>query len=226
MPSSVKSSHFLTRALICVSAWLILGAGLALAWRWTPLNRLDTETLIRWSEPFAQHAAAPFVIICAYAAASFILFPRPLLTLAFIVIFGPWRTALYGITGLLVAAAVAFWFGAVHGAPPVRKLAHQGLDLLTARLRSGGIFSVIVIRMLPIAPYTVVNLLAGALKIRFSDFMIGSFFGLLPGTLTTITIGDRLIAALHQADGISLVIALAVAAAAATTFCLLRRSVQ
>ena len=181
---------------------------------------------MRWSEPFAQHAAAPFVIICAYAAASFILFPRPLLTLAFIVIFGPWRTALYGITGLLLAGAAAFWFGAVHGAPPIRKLAQQGIDVLTARLRRGGIFSVIVIRMLPIAPYTVVNLLAGALKIRFSDFMIGSLFGILPGTLMTIAVGDRLLAALRQMDGANVVVALAVAAAAAITFCLLRRSVQ
>jgi len=201
-----------------------LGACLALAWHWTPLKRFDAEVLQRWTEPFAQHATAPLVIVSAYAAASFVLFPRPLLTLAFMVIFGPWRTALYGITGLLLAAAAAFWFGATHGAGPARRLARQGFDLLTERLRRGGIFSVLVIRMIPIAPFTVVNLLAGALRIRFRDFIIGSFLGLLPGTLTTLVVGDRLIAALRQADWINIFLAVAIAAAMAITLALLRRA--
>lgn len=179
-----------------------------------------------WSEPFAQHSAAPLLIVAAYAAGAFILFPRPLLTLAFIVIFGPWRTALFGLTGLLLAGAAAFWFGATHGAPRTRALARHGLDALTTRLQRGGIYSVIVIRMLPIAPFTVVNLVAGALRIRFRDFMVGSFFGLLPGTLITIVVGDRLLAALRNAHWFDIALALALIAASAITFMLLRRSVR
>jgi len=222
--SAPKNLHLSIRALGYVAGWLVVGSCLALAWHWTPLKGLDIEMLMRWGQPFSEHAAAPLVIVFAYAAASFVLFPRPLLTLAFIVIFGPWRTALYGISGLLLAAAAAFWFGATHGAGPAQRLAPEGLDVVTARLRRGGIFSVLVIRMLPIAPFTVVNLLAGALQIRFSDFIIGTFLGLLPGTLTTIVVGDRLIAAVRQTGWGNILIAIAITAAMAITFLLLRRS--
>lgn len=209
-----------------MAAWLLFAACLALAWHWTPLRGINATQLMRWSEPFAQHPTAPAVIVVAYAASAFILFPRPLLTLVFIIVFGPWRTALFGIVGLLIAAACAFWFGARHGAPRTRVLAPHGLDALAARLRRGGIYSVIAIRMLPLAPFTVVNLIAGALRVRFRDFMIGSFFGLLPGTLITIVVGDRLLAALRHANWINIAIVGALIAAAALTFFLLRRSIR
>lgn len=209
-----------------LAALLIFAVCLTLAWHWTPLKQLNIEQLMRWSEPFARHPAAPLVIVAAYAAGAFILFPRPLLTLAFIVIFGPWRTAVFGLSGLLLAAALAFWFGATHGAPRTRALARHGLDALATRLQRGGIFSVIAIRMLPLAPFTIVNLFAGALHIRFSHFMIGSFFGLLPGTLITIVVGDRLLAALRSADWLNITIAAALIAAVVIRFILLRRTVD
>lgn len=215
-----------TYALVYIAAWLLFAACLALAWYWTPLRTINTAQLMRWSEPFARHPAAPGVIVVAYAASAFVFFPRPLLTLSFIVIFGPWRTAVFGLAGLLLAAAAAFWFGARHGAPRTRALAAHGLDALAARLRRGGIYSIIAIRMLPLAPFTIVNLFAGALRVSFRDFIVGSFFGLLPGTLVTIVIGDRLLAALRHADWSNIIIAGAIAAAAALTFLLLRRSVR
>ncbi len=57
--------------------------------------------------------------------------------------------------------------------------------------------------MLPVAPFTVVNIFVGALGIRYSSFIIGTFIGLLPGTLTTVVVGDRIWAALpaHSLDG-------------------------
>jgi uncharacterized membrane protein YdjX (TVP38/TMEM64 family) len=77
--------------------------------------------------------------------------------------------------------------------------------------------------MIPAAPFTVVNVLAGALRIRFTDFLIGSLIGLLPGTLTTIVVGDRLLTAFRYADWKNVALAIALAAAGAMTFLLLRR---
>jgi uncharacterized membrane protein YdjX (TVP38/TMEM64 family) len=179
-----------------------------------------------WSEPFANHRAAPMVIVAAYAAASFVMFPRPILTLAFVVIFGPWRTAIFGLTGLLLAAAAAFWFGACHGAPSAQKFGRHGLAIISAKLQGGGVFSVIVMRMLPVAPFTVVNMFAGALRIRFSTFMIGTFFGLLPGTLTTIVVGDRLLVALKNAEWTNIGLVVGLSGAAVITFILLRRATR
>src|SRR3546814_19139338 len=48
------------------------------------------------------------------------------------------------------------------------------------------------IRIVPFAPFSVVNLLAGATHIRFSDFMLGTALGMAPGALALILLGDRL----------------------------------
>lgn len=46
--------------------------------------------------------------------------------------------------------------------------------------------------MIPVAPFTVVNLAAGASHIRFRDFVLGSLAGMTPGTLAIAVFGDRL----------------------------------
>jgi len=225
-PSDFASAPRRTKlrvALYC-TAWLVVGAAIIASWRWSHLRDLDVDTLVLLSAPFADHPLAPFIIIGSYIAAAFVFFPRPLLTLALVVIFGPWRTALYGLAGLLIAAAAAFWFGAMHGTPRAWSSVNHRLDAIKAKLQRGGIYSVIVIRMIPAAPYTIVNIFAGALRIRFRDFIIGTFFGLLPGTLTTIVVGDRLLAALHSSDWENVVVAFGLAVVGVITFTLLRRA--
>lgn len=196
-----------------------------LALRWISADRINTEALIRWGTPLADHPAAPLFIAIAYVAASFILLPRPILTLASILIFGPWQTAVFGLTGLLVAAAAAFWLGRIHGLNRLWTRAHPALNTIATKLQGGGIYSVVVIRMLPIAPYTIVNIFAGTLGIRFTDFFIGSFIGLLPGMLSTVVLGDRLLVALQHFDWTNLWVATGLAAACAITSLILRRSV-
>ena len=43
--------------------------------------------------------------------------------------------------------------------------------------------AVVMIRLVPIAPFTIVNLVAGASHIRFRDFAFGTVLGELPGLL-------------------------------------------
>ena len=53
--------------------------------------------------------------------------------------------------------------------------------------RSGqtGIVAVTTLRLLPIAPFTVVNIISGAFKVPLRDYILGSLLGLLPGILIT-----------------------------------------
>jgi uncharacterized membrane protein YdjX (TVP38/TMEM64 family) len=166
------------------------------------------------------------IIVATYVAASLILFPRPVLTLAFVGIFGPWRTAVYGLTGLLIAAGMAFWFGATYGPPRSQGSQRHGFHAIAAKLKRGGVLSVVAIRMLPVAPFTVVNIFVGALGIRFSDFIIGTFIGLLPGTLTTVVVGDRIWAALQHTRWIDVGLAVGLSAAGIIASIILRRAIR
>ena len=196
------------------------------ALRWFSADSINSDALVRLGTPFADHPGAPIVIALAYIAASFILLPRPILTLASILIFGPWQTAVFGLAGLLLAAAAAFWLGRMDRLNRLWAATDPALDTIATKLQGGGIYSVVVMRMLPIAPYTIVNLFAGSLGIRFSDFIMGSFIGLLPGMLTTVVLGDRLLVALRHFNWTNLGIVIALAVACIITALLLRRSVN
>jgi uncharacterized membrane protein YdjX (TVP38/TMEM64 family) len=52
--------------------------------------------------------------------------------------------------------------------------------------------------MLPIAPFSIVNVVAGASHIRWSDFVLGTVIGLLPGIVTMTFFIDRAIAAVRS----------------------------
>jgi uncharacterized membrane protein YdjX (TVP38/TMEM64 family) len=54
---------------------------------------------------------------------------------------------------------------------------------------------VVLVRVLPVAPFLVVNVAAGALGLRLRDFVLGSFIGLLPATILITLFLDRLTAA-------------------------------
>jgi phospholipase D1/2 len=52
---------------------------------------------------------------------------------------------------------------------------------------------VAIVRNLPVAPFTIVNLVAGASRIRFRDYVAGTALGMAPGILAISVFADRLI---------------------------------
>ena len=47
------------------------------------------------------------------------------------------------------------------------------------------VVAVATLRLLPMAPFTVVNVVAGAFKVPLRDYILGSLFGLAPGIIVT-----------------------------------------
>jgi uncharacterized membrane protein YdjX (TVP38/TMEM64 family) len=181
-----------------LSAVLILALlfGIAAAWQWTPLRYfIELDRVTEWSRPFGSHPAAPAIVTAAYTLGTLIMFPRPILTVASVLVFGPVVTFLCALSGLLLAALLSFWAGRKLGSARLRHFAGPYLNQLGRQLRRKGFWAVIFMRLVPVAPFTVVNLIAGSVRIRAAHFIFGTLLGLLPGILTTIAFGDRLLAA-------------------------------
>jgi uncharacterized membrane protein YdjX (TVP38/TMEM64 family) len=68
----------------------------------------------------------------------------------------------------------------------------SAVEKLRSMLSHSGIFAVAAIRMVPIAPFTLVNLAAGAIGVRLRDYVIGTLLGLLPGTVALTAFGHQL----------------------------------
>jgi uncharacterized membrane protein YdjX (TVP38/TMEM64 family) len=61
-----------------------------------------------------------------------------------------------------------------------------------------GLIAVTLIRLVPIAPFPIVNLAMGAMRIKVWHFLAGTFLGMLPGMLAATVLSDQLAAALED----------------------------
>ena len=66
-------------------------------------------------------------------------------------------------------------------------------DRVHEQLRRRGLLAVVAVRVVPVAPFTLVNLAAGASGIRLADFVIGTLLGMGPGLVVLSFMGDRIV---------------------------------
>ena len=210
--------------IVHLTAVVLVLAALAAAWRWTPLRDwLDIGVLIGLADRLADLAPfTPLAVVGAYVLAGLLVMPVLVLIAVTGIVFGPVLGTAYALGGAIASAAVTYGIGRRLGRDTVRRLAGARLNRISKRLARRGILAVAVVRMLPLAPFTVVNVVAGASHIGLRDFLLGTAIGMLPGTLATVVFVDRIMEALRTPSAGTL-ISLALVAAALVGLALLVR---
>jgi len=179
-------------------AVLLALLGLAAAWQWTPLNQwTNFETLAAWQNTFRNHPGAPYMVVAAYVLGAFVLFPVTLLTVVTVFTFGPILGNAYALVGWLLSGVVGYGVGRALGQDLLRDFAGSRLDCLQRERGRKGLVTVLVLRVLPIAPFMLVNLFIGASRVRLTDFILGSVIGRTPGLLALTVFGYNLESALR-----------------------------
>jgi uncharacterized membrane protein YdjX (TVP38/TMEM64 family) len=174
----------------CLAALLL---GLAALWHFTPLGGLLQEsTLAEWAAKLRGTGLAPLAVVGIYMAGGLTMVPVALLTGASGLIFGPWWGAGYAMLGSLCSAMLLYLVGRLAGHSRVHQWSGGRLRRLSQRLADHSLTTIILARVLPVAPFTVVNLAAGATRVRLSPYIWGSFLGMLPNTLAITVFADRL----------------------------------
>ncbi|KAA9130554.1 hypothetical protein F3N42_12770 [Marinihelvus fidelis] len=170
------------RRLIGFILLVVLMLALAAAWRWTPLgDALDTQRLQDWLG-FLDDGWARFgAVLAVIAITSLFMLPLSLLVVVAAVLLGPWQGFACSMIGALISGAAGFQAGKLMGGTLLERYDGSRVHRLSQRLSERGIMAVAVLRMIPVAPYTVVNVVAGASHISLFRFMVGSAIGLLPG---------------------------------------------
>jgi uncharacterized membrane protein YdjX (TVP38/TMEM64 family) len=163
---------------------LLLLFAAAAAWKWTPLaDLIDVHRLAAWAGSLRQSPARHFYILSAYLIGSVLLVPITVLILLTGMVFGPLLGSLYSLAGCLVASGVTYAIGHFLGQDFVRKIAGAKWQRLQRKMDKSGILAVAILRLLPVAPFTVVNIVSGAFKVPLRDYILGSLLGLMPGIL-------------------------------------------
>jgi len=205
------------RRLIAGAGLLFAFAALAAAWRWTPLAQwLDLQRAAELVAALREVPLAPVWMLAVYVAASCLAVPVTLLIATTALLFGALDALFYALTGSLLAAMVTFRIGQLLGRDLVRRIAGPRLTRLNHRLERRGLLAIVTLRLLPIAPFTVINLAAGASQIRMRHFLLGTLIGMLPGIVAITLFSDRVLAAVRRPSLLTLTTLAAVVAAIAS----------
>jgi phosphatidylserine/phosphatidylglycerophosphate/cardiolipin synthase-like enzyme/uncharacterized membrane protein YdjX (TVP38/TMEM64 family) len=185
-----------------ISAGLIaLLLALAAAWRWTELGSwLDPQSLASSLSDVLHSPWGPALLLMGYLVGTLIAIPVTLLILLTALIYGPALGAAYAIAGSLLAAATTYGIGAYLGGTTVERLSGGSVHRLSERLARRGVLTVIAVRIVPVAPFTVINLFAGASHIRLRDYLIGTTIGMIPGVAAMAAFSEGILALVQRAD--------------------------
>jgi phosphatidylserine/phosphatidylglycerophosphate/cardiolipin synthase-like enzyme/uncharacterized membrane protein YdjX (TVP38/TMEM64 family) len=172
------------RSVIAAAGTLLLLVAVAFLWTWGGVpDWLSPTRLAEWAAPWRDSPLAPFATMAAYVIGSALMLPVTLLIMATMLLFGPWLGTLHALLGSCAAAAAAWLVGRSLWRDTVRRIAGRHLDRVSRQLGRHGVLKMAVVRLVPVAPFTIVNLVAGALHVRLDHFLVGTIIGLAPGVI-------------------------------------------
>ncbi|RME92605.1 MAG: TVP38/TMEM64 family protein [Verrucomicrobia bacterium] len=131
------------------------------------------------------------VFVVAYVVAAVLLIPGSALTLGAGAVFGLLRGTVIVSVASTLAAAAAFLIGR-HGAREAvaRRLeANPRFAALDRAVAEEGWKIVLLTRLSPVFPYTLLNYAFGLTRVKFSHYVLASWVGMLPGTVMYVYLG-------------------------------------
>lgn len=187
------------RALLRFAAALSIATLVVLAWSLTPLKEISNlDTALQLAERWADDPLAPVYTVAVFVLGGLAFVPVTAMVTVTGLVFGPVKGFAVAMLASVVAAGVTFGIGALLGRDLVRRLSGPLINRISERLSRRGTFTVALLRMVPVAPFTLINLAAGAIRIRLGDFVAGTVLGMAPGMAALTVFGDRIEALLRD----------------------------
>lgn len=149
------------------------------------------EFLITWTNQHYWLAVSIFILAYTFAVA--ISFPgATFFTLVSGFLFGViWGTiyvvisATLGALGIFLAVKLAL-------EPFMRKKTSKWIDKMRAGFQRNALQYLLILRLIPLFPFWVVNIASALLGVNTSIFIIATFFGIIPGSIVYVLIGNGL----------------------------------
>lgn len=165
--------------------------------------RENRVALQDWVEAGPLRAAAIFVAV--YAAAVAISFPGA----SILTIFGGYLFGLViGVPAIVVAATIGatiVFFAAKTALGDVLKTRAGGfVKKMEQGFREDELNYMFVLRLIPAFPFWAINIAAGLLGVSARNFIVGTFFGIIPGTFVYASIGAAAGAAFDAGEDVTL----------------------
>lgn len=182
--------------ILGIALWGALAVVLVLAWVHRDVRQLGLSVpshravlhlrslMVRWG------AWAPVASVVLMVAHTFVPFPADLLLVANGAVFGFWGGLGVSLIGSILSACLAFGIARTLGRPLALRLVREDVArrMEDAMAREGWKVALLV-RLVPILPFTVVNMTFGLTSMRWTTFLWTTAVGILPTNVVMVALG-------------------------------------
>jgi uncharacterized membrane protein YdjX (TVP38/TMEM64 family) len=176
----------------------LLVIGLIAAYQFGVLDYLSFESL-RDNRAFLQDwvatqglvAGLTFMAIYAIAVALSLPAGAPL-TISGGFLFGAVFGTTYVVTGATIGAVILFLAARYAFYDLLHAKAGNAIRKMEDGFKEDALSYLLVLRLVPLFPFWLVNLVPAFLGVKLRTYTLGTFFGIIPGTLVYVSIGDGL----------------------------------
>ena len=154
-------------------------------------NRLSENraVLIDMADRYGVLIGAAFVVL--YMVGTALSVPGgAFLTIAGGFLFGTWLGGAYVVIGATLGATLLFLIAKTALGDALRARAGPALKRMEAGFNRNALSYMFVLRLIPLFPFWLVNLVPAFLGVSLRVYLIGTFFGIMPGTFVFASIGN------------------------------------
>jgi uncharacterized membrane protein YdjX (TVP38/TMEM64 family) len=184
-----------------VSFVLFGGVGVVFLFGAQVLGFNGEATVEQWLGMAADSPWALPVAVVAFALLAFVGVPQFVLIAAAVVAFGAWQGLAYSWIGTMVSALVGFGVGRLAGARALETFSGDGVRRFMDLVGRNGFLASLIVRLVPSAPFIVVNMAAGVTPMRLRDFAAGTGLGIIPKISLTAFAGNSIVQVMKGEGG-------------------------
>lgn len=149
------------------------------------------EALLIWVNTHYSLAVISFMLIYMLAVA----FSIPVATFLTIVsgfLFGIWWGTLYVVISATIGSLIIFLAVRLAFEPWLRKKTYKWIDKMRKGFQKGAFHYLLILRLIPLFPFWVVNIVSALLGVRTSIFVLATAIGILPAAFIYVLLGSGL----------------------------------
>ena len=197
-PQRLVSARRLLPLGLLLAAWIVFM--LAGGYRYLTFSALAQNR--DWLCGLVQQWGVPaaFVYIMVYATLVALSVPgAAILTIAGGFLFGTWVGGLCAVFGATLGATAIF-LAARAGLGGLAQRAGRFVGKLEAGFRADAFSYLLVLRIVPIFPFWLVNLVPALVGVRLPTYVLATFLGIIPGTFVYASLGNGLGGLVEEPD--------------------------
>lgn len=168
---------------------IVVVVGLFAAFKFLPVNEY-LAALLDYVESLGVWG--PVILAVVYVVATVLMIPGSILSLGAGFTFGLVRGTIAVSAGATIGALCAFLIGRTmaRGFVEQKMAEHPKFAAIDRATEAAGFKIVLLTRLSPVFPFNLLNYLFSITRVRTRDYFLGSWIGMIPGTIMYVYLGS------------------------------------